>query len=258
MNKLVARLKTMDEKKKQKINNQFSLSTEDKNRLVILFAIPSRRLRPHVPYEFDLISFRKNNKSYSFIAIEYLDIIRFRKFGILLNSEFSQTNYLAMVRIRGELPTGFFYWGGTIGSKLVSFLHSGYPWYHAYYQRTVQENKNSSNPIKLFSKAKELSCSLEYKSYSTKINRKAPKGDSTIELVKKPEFIAYEKIDSSKIKAYQIQRTTKEELLVQIFKINPKVLKNMCLLTEEEENKPYAAYFFKEGKTFTGKRIRIN
>jgi len=218
------------------------------NSYLIVFKIPAQRLRPHVSYDFDLFTIKKGQKSYGFIAIEYSEIVKYRKLGVLWNSQSAINSYFAVVKKRSEEQTGFYYWGGTVGKKLWTILHPQLPWYYASFGKTETRKNNFQDILSLYSNAKKLEFEVNFIK-----NNKIQLNEEDNELLKKlnPSFFAYEKINTSKI-FYQrvIASYSPEKYKLPIVTINPFILKDMCLLTGKIEEIPKFIYYFTYTETY--------
>jgi len=225
--------------KPKNIHNK-QLIRKEKNRYLVIFEIPTQRLRPHVSFDFDVVSFTKKNKSYSYIAIEYSEIIKFRKMGILWNAQFSISSYFTLVKKRNEGKTGFYYWGGTVGNKLWTLFQATKPWYLASYGKTTNEKNN----LTLISNAKELSCEINL---NTRVEKALTENDESILNNFLPDFIVYEKINSSNYKVINAHCITEGKTYkLPLLTIKPNVFKDMCLLTDKAEEQPSFVYFFED------------
>lgn len=232
------------ESKPKNISNK-QIIRREKNRYLVIFEIPTQRLRPHVSFDFDVVSFTKNNKSYSYIAIEYSEIVKFRKLGILWDAQFSISSYFTLVKKRNEENVGFYYWGGTVGNKLWTLFQPKKPWYLASYGKTT----NNKNNLTLISNAKELSCEIDL---NTRVQKSLTEKDKSILNNFWPEFMVYEKTNSANYKIEDVHydtdgKTYKFPLLA----IKPNVYKDMCLLTDKAEEQPGFIYFFENLAQFT-------
>jgi len=227
------------ESKPKNISNK-QIIRKEKNRYLVIFEIPTQRLRPHVSFDFDVLSFTKNKKSYSYIAIEYGEIVKFRKMGILWNSQFSLSSYFTLVKKRNEENIGFYYWGGTVGNKLWTLFQPEKPWYLASYGKTTNEKNN----LTLISNAKELSCEVNL---NTRVQKTLTENDKSVLSNFLPEFIVYEKTNSANYKIKNVYYYTEGEAYkLPLLTIKPNVFKDMCLLTDKAEEQPSFVYFFED------------
>ncbi len=105
---------------------------------IVSYALPVERLRPHIPARFEIPTFPIGGQQLALMsAVQFLDEdFRYHRLAPFLRWRFGQTNYRVYVvdRERGEHCVWFF--GTTIGSRLVYPARWLWriPWHHAAYR----------------------------------------------------------------------------------------------------------------------------
>ncbi len=214
-------------------------------RIIVLYKVPVRRLRPHIPEVFNIPSFTRDGKAFAYIGIEFifqnavwLSALPYNKFSSHI------TNYFSFVRKNKSNDYGIFYWGGVVSGflKFWKAVVWNAPWYTAQFLVKSDISDNTLNHIDISNIGAQLALSLNANTHADfSIDEQYILED--LENIQNPAFYCFENLSNKhKLHFFKLNRMPKSRQYLKIENIQAEVMQNLCLLTTEEMKSPFVAF----------------
>jgi len=215
------------------------------NRIIVLYVVPVRRLRPHIPHVFEIPAFVFKGKEFAYIGIEFIyqnaiwiSSLPYNKFASHI------TNYFSFVRFKNASQHGIFYWGGAISGFLKFWKPVVWnaPWYKAQFSANFDISENEFSRFEFSNLGAQLALNINA----------VPDNDFSIEeqsiiddidLIQNPAFYSFSNLTNKhKLHYFRLNRNPESRQYLKIENIQAEVMLNLCLLTVDEMKTPFASF----------------
>jgi Uncharacterized conserved protein (COG2071) len=143
----------IEENLRRRPHGALTISTRLRHFALINYAVPVEKLTPWIPEDFEIETFEDQEHRFGLISVVPFVDEDFRFINILPNAKFTfaQTNHRIYVRHRSTNRKAVWFFGTTLGSRLVAFPRMLWklPWHSAKY-RTNFDYDATAKKYKLF------------------------------------------------------------------------------------------------------------
>ncbi len=142
---------------------------------LINYAVPTERLRPHIPKDrFDIPEYEINGRQLALLSVvPFVDTdFRYIRLAPWLKFRFPQTNYRVYVTDRQTKEPVVWFFGTTLGSPIVYLARTLWriPWYYGRYQVDCQRTSNYYTKFTYQTKSKWAAAEIDLQDTGQPVN----------------------------------------------------------------------------------------